>query len=146
MLCREVMKSDPITCRESDTIGWCAQLMRDFNTGFLPVIDRENRLVGVITDRDIVLRAVAEGRPGSADVGTIMTPEPIDCRADDPLRIAERRMANGQKSRIVVTDAERRCVGVISLSDIAQAESRRRAGEVLKEVTRREAGGSEWEI
>ncbi len=148
MLCRDTMKRNVITCSESDSVHWCAQLMRDWKIGFLPVLDRDKHVVGIVTDRDLAVRALAEGKPAFADCRSIMTRDPIVCRPDDDLRLAEEKMAAARKSRIVVVDEKGSCLGVISLSDIAQAENQRRAGEVLREVTRREASAprQDWSV
>ncbi len=139
MRCRDLMKREVARCTEDLTVEACARMMRDNNVGFLPVVDGERQVVGVITDRDLALRVVAEGRAPDTAVGQVMTRDVRICHPEDTLQDAERRMGALRKSRLVVADDEGRCVGVISLSDVAQADSRRRAGGVLKAVTRREA-------
>jgi CBS domain-containing protein len=139
MLCRDVMKADVYRCRERSTVRECALIMRDAAIGFVPVVDEHERAVGVVTDRDLVVRAVAENLPPDTPVERVMTRDVRHCRANDPLAVAERKMSNVQLSRLVVADDEGRCLGVISLSDLAQADSRRRAGMVLRAVTRRES-------
>jgi len=139
MRCRDVMKSDLARCTEPLSVQACAQMMRKGNIGFVPVVDADGRVVGVVTDRDLALRVLAEGLKPETPVGQVMTRDVRICRADDDLRAAEWKMASTRKSRLVVADEEGRCVGVISLSDIAQADSRSRSGGVLRAVTRREA-------
>ena len=142
MLCREVMKTDVARCLETLSVQACAEMMRDDNIGFLPVVDRDQQVVGVITDRDLAVRILARDLPADTAVGQIMTRDVRICRPDDELLTAERKMSSTRKSRLVVADDEGRCVGVISLSDIAQADSRSRAGGVLRAVVRREAPAS----
>jgi CBS domain-containing protein len=139
MLCREIMQTNVARCAETLSVKACARMMRDNNIGFLPVVDEKDQVTGVVTDRDLALRVLADGLPADTGVGTVMTRDVRICRADDELDIAEWKMAETRKSRLVVTDDSGRCVGVISLSDVAQADSRSRAGSVLRAVTRREA-------
>jgi len=139
MRCRDVMERVVSRCHESLTVQTCAQMMRDENIGFMPVLDLEKQVVGVVTDRDLALRVLAEDLPPTTPVGDVMTRDVRICRPDDDLRTAEAKMASTRKSRLVVADEQGRCVGVISLSDIAQADSRARAGGVLRAITRREA-------
>jgi IMP dehydrogenase len=115
--------------------------MLDRNIGFVPVVDTQGQVSGVVTDRDLALRVVAAKRPPGTPVSEIMTRDVRVCHPGDDLPTAERKMAAVRKSRLVVVDDHGRCVGVISLSDIAQADSRVHAGEVLYAVTRREAMG-----
>jgi CBS domain-containing protein len=118
----------------------CAQIMRDRNIGFLPVVDAEGLVCGLVTDRDLAVRVLAEGLHPRTKVTAVMTRDVRVCKAKDPLRAAERKMAAVKRSRLVVVDDRRRCVGVISLSDIAQADSRPFAGHVLYEITQRRTG------
>ena len=138
MLCRELMKKDVACCSEALTVEACARTMKDNNIGFLPVVDVDQRVVGVITDRDLAVRVLAEGLPRATPIGEVMTRDVRVCHPDDNLQEAEWKMSTTRKSRLLVTDDDGHCVGVISLSDIAQADTRR-AGGVLRAVTRREA-------
>jgi CBS domain-containing protein len=133
------MKKEVARCAEALTVESCARMMKDNNVGFLPVVDAEKRVVGVITDRDLAVRVLAEGLTPETPVGSVMTRDVRICHPDDKLQEAERRMSRARKSRLVVIDDDGHCVGVISLSDIAQADTRIRAGGVLRAVTRREA-------
>jgi CBS domain-containing protein len=139
MLVRNIMKKTVVTCREKDTLKHCADLMREWKIGMLPVVDAKQQLVGILTDRDLVVRGMAENRPFSTEAKTVMTKRLITCRLEDELWFAEERMATERKSRIVVVDESRHVVGVISLSDIPLAEEGARAGELLQQVARREA-------
>jgi CBS domain-containing protein len=138
MLCRDVMTTDVFTCHAGDGVAECARTMRDRNIGFLPVLDHHRRVVGVVTDRDLVLRALAEGREPDTPVSAVMTRDVVSCWPLDDLETAEACMAGGRKSRLVVVDEQGRCAGVISLSDIAQTEARARVGRILSAVTKRE--------
>jgi len=116
-----------------------ARKMRDLNLGFMPIVDDAQQLVGVLTDRDIVVRAVAEDRKARTAVEEVMTEEVITCDPEDDVERAEALMSVNQKSRLVCVDETGQVVGVISLSDIAQYEDETRAGEVMANVTQREA-------
>jgi CBS domain-containing protein len=137
MLCRDVMKKKVFVCREDDTVAQCARIMRDQNIGFVPVVDDGGLVSGVVTDRDLAVRVLADELPLEMPVGIVMTRDVRICRATDSLRVAERKMAEVKRSRLVVVDEARRCMGVISLSDVAQSDNRSHAGHVLYEVTQR---------
>src|SRR5688572_23915626 len=77
MNAREIMTPDPKSCRASDSIQEAARLMRDCDCGSVPVVDEEHRLVGVITDRDLAIRAIAEGKPVDTPVSELMTADPF---------------------------------------------------------------------
>ena len=99
--------------------------MREWKIGMLPVVDAKHQLVGIVTDRDLVVRGIAENRPLTAEAGDVMTKRLVTCRDGDELWFAEERMAAERKSRIVVVDDSRHVVGVISLSDIPMVGGRR---------------------
>jgi CBS domain-containing protein len=138
MLCREVMSKKVVVCQEGDTVADCARLMRAHNIGFVPVLDGGDQVNGIVTDRDLALRIVADERGANTPVSAIMTRDVRVCHPWDSLRTAERKMAEVRKSRLVVVDEDGHCAGVISLSDIAQTDTRALAGHVLYEITQRE--------
>jgi CBS domain-containing protein len=137
MLCREAMTSHVFSCCDGDPADTCAQLMRDRDVGFVPVLDAVERPVGIVTDRDLAMRVLAERRPGDTPLYVFMTRDVLTCRPEDDLRVAEATMTTARKSRLVVVDEAGRCVGVLSLSDVARAD-RSRAGAVLRGVSDRE--------
>jgi CBS domain-containing protein len=139
MRCEELMKRDVVSLSADDSAQEAARLMREENVGFLPICDADRKVVGTLTDRDIAIRLVAAGQPGSCAVREIMSGELVACRPEDDVREAERQMMAQHKSRIVCTDAQGRLAGVISLSDVAVTENRARAGQVLRSVAEREA-------
>ncbi len=140
MLCGDVMLSYVVKCRASDPVGAVARLMRDEKLGFVPVVDELDHPLGVITDRDLVVRALADELPPSTPVAMVMTETPLlTCYPDEDLREAEERMAEQKRSRALVIDRAGRCIGIISLSDIAQFEDPGDAGRLVREVTRRES-------
>jgi CBS domain-containing protein len=140
MICEEIMKRELQTTDEASSIQHAAEKMATANVGFLPVCDRNGQALGTITDRDITVRAVARGKaPGSTAVAEVMSREVISCRENDDLAVAEQRMVQHHKSRILVLDDSGRLKGVISLSDLAQRDPERRAAVVLRGVSAREA-------
>lgn len=124
-----------------EPIANAARLMRDGEVGFLPVAE-DGKLVGIITDRDMVIRALAHDRGPDTPVREAMSRELLlFCFDDDELDDAAAKMSDGQVRRLPVLNHEKRLIGVISLGDIAQAtdDDGTRAGETLSKVT--EAGG-----
>ena len=114
----EVMSSDVQTISPDATIEEAAQEMRDGDFGLLPVGDEE-QLLGVITDRDIAIRAVAEGRGPSTPVSEIMSEGVIWVHEDDSIEEAAEIMSDNQIRRLPVVNAEQRLVGIVSLEDFA---------------------------
>jgi CBS domain-containing protein len=140
MRCEEIMKRDVKTLSPGDTVQRAAVLMRESNTGFLPVCDQDKKVIGTLTDRDIAIRIVAENLPISSSITTAMTHDIISCRPEDDLHEAERLMVENRKSRLILVDEADKLAGVISLSDIVQLEEEGdRATDTLRGVSSREA-------
>jgi CBS domain-containing protein len=140
MKCAELMKSDVVCAHVDQTSYEASQEMARANVGFLPVCNEDGLLVGVVTDRDLVLRVIAAGKDArQVRVHVAASTDLITCAPDDDLAVAEAKMVDAHVSRIAVVDAASHCVGVISLSDIAQVERGAQASEVLKRVSAREA-------
>lgn len=138
MRCDELMTTGVEVLQLRDTTRDAARKMRDANVGFMPVIDDSEEVVGVLTDRDVVLRVVAEDLPLETRVEDVMTEEVISCAPGDDLERAEDLMRANQKGRLVVIDESGRLAGVISIADIAQYEDAHRAGDVVGDITERE--------
>jgi CBS domain-containing protein len=138
MIAEEVMHRSPKCLTDKDTVLAAATLMRDENIGFIPICDEAGHVVGTLTDRDIVVRLVAEDGASSVALGWLMSRDPIVCRPEDELSTVERLMQDKHKSRIVCVNADGRPAGVISLSDIARVEDAERAGRTLRAITERE--------
>jgi len=106
--------------------------------GCLPVCDDHGRPIGILTDRDIVVRACAEGRDGQTTrVEQIMTAQPVRCLADATIEHAEELMLRHRTRRILLTDSEDRLIGLISLADVAQHESPMKSARWLRELSAR---------
>ena len=143
MICGDLMKTDVVLCHENDPVRECARLMREHNVGFLPVVDAEDRVVGVVTDRDLATRIVADpSRDCDTPVHRAMSLDLVTCAIEDDLEDVRAMMAKRKKSRIIAVDGERRCIGIISLSDIGQTDRPERTGELLRAITRREVSAS----
>ena len=120
--CGEVMTREPACCEPGDSIQHAAQLMKTEDVGSLPIVESRTtlRLVGIITDRDIVVKTVAEGRPAqTASVRDAMTQNPVTVREDDDVNRALSAMADRKVRRIPVVDADGRLCGIIAQADIA---------------------------
>jgi len=138
MRCEDIMKRDVVCVSPDETVAIVARRMRDEGVGFVPVCDEDRSVLGTITDRDLVVRLLAENRPVSTRVYEVMTRDVVACSQTDKIRDASRKMADHQKSRILCLGERNELVGVISLSDLAQADDRV-AARTLQKVTAREA-------
>jgi CBS domain-containing protein len=133
----EVMTHGVESVSPAATLEQAAKKMRTRNVGFLPVIDGE-RVIGVVTDRDIVLRAVSEGmRPHMTTVREVMTAKPICCYDDQSITEVSLMMERNLVRRVVVVDRkEKALIGIITLSDIAaKLRDERLSGHVLNKVS-----------
>jgi CBS domain-containing protein len=134
MRAQELMTENPACVTPDDSVRRAARLMADNDCGALPVVEGRDssRVVGVITDRDIALRAVAQGKGPDALVRELMTPDPSCCSPGASLQDVERVMSDRQVRRVVIVDDAQCCVGIIAQADLARAADRGR------EVTERE--------
>ncbi len=140
MKCREIMTKDPVCCLPDDTVQKAAHLMMTEDVGAIPVIGDEEikTLLGVVTDRDLALRVVAEGLDvGSTMVKDVMTTGAISCAPDDELQKALDSMEEYQVRRIPVVDENKQVIGIIAQADIATrlAEPEKTA-EVVEEISK----------
>jgi CBS domain-containing protein len=119
--CREIMTRDPACCEPGFTVEQVAVLMRQHNVGSAPVVGSLalRDLVGIVTDRDLTIKVLAEGRdPRHATVGEVMTRQPITCHPDDQISSALATMARHQVRRLPVVE-QGRVIGIIAQADIA---------------------------
>ncbi len=120
---RDLMSRDVQTIEAADTLHHAAQRMRDLDVGPLPVLER-GQLVGMLTDRDIVVRVVAEGRdPRSVPVRDAMTADVFFCFEDESLEQAAQVMESRQIRRLVVLDRDRNIAGILALADLARGDA-----------------------
>lgn len=139
MRCDEVMATEVVAIGTQTTIEAAAETMRYHDVGFLAVCDESGVAIGALTDRDIVVKAVADRRDLLGPVSDIISRQVVSCAPHDELQEAERLMSEHQVSRILCVDNLGRPVGVISLSDIAEVESGVEASETLRAVSARES-------
>jgi CBS domain-containing protein len=133
---RSVMTANPATCTPDATLRQAAQMMKDHDCGQIPVVGQDRQPVGVITDRDIAVRAVAEGGDlASATVGEYMTSPvttvPDSCSLDDVAKVMEQ----GQIRRVVVVDGKGCVAGIVAQADIALAGHKDKTAEIVKQVS-----------
>jgi CBS domain-containing protein len=132
----ELMTQDVETVTPDTTLQDAARLMARIDAGVLPVVEN-GRLSGIVTDRDITIRAVAEGRDiAITSAGDIMSPEVKYVFDDEEVSEVAETMADLQVRRLPVLDRARRVVGIVSLGDLARDERPRRVGEALQGITR----------
>jgi CBS domain-containing protein len=132
----EVMSTDVRIARPDDTVQQAARLMREEDTGVLPVGEGD-RLVGLVTDRDVAVRLVAEGKdPAHTKVREVMTPEVRYVFDDEEIEHVADNMAEQQVRRLPVVNREKRLVGLVSLSDISGKGHHHLAGRTLAGITR----------
>jgi len=132
----DCMTRDVTIASPNDTIQQAAKQMAQIDAGILPVAEND-RLVGMITDRDITVRAVAEGKdPAQTRVRDVMTSEVRYVYDDDAIEDAAESMSELQVRRLPVINRNKRLVGIISLADIAREDEPRQAGEALHGIAR----------
>lgn len=133
---REVMTHNVQVIDPNSNLREAAQMMKDLNVGGLPVCDND-RLLGFVTDRDITVRAVAEGEdPSSCKVSDAMSKQLVWCFEDDNLERAASLMRERKVRRIAVLNRDKRLVGIVALGDIStRAEGRRVAGQALEGIS-----------
>jgi CBS domain-containing protein len=130
-----IMNRNIKTIEKDSSVWTAAKLMRDGDFGALPVVDG-TRVIGMITDRDITVRYVAQEMDIDSRVQEIMTPEAVTCFESDDINQVAFVMGDRQIRRIVVLDSERRISGIVSLADIAKhASTAQKAETVLSEIS-----------
>jgi CBS domain-containing protein len=136
MQVHEVMTREVEFVHPDSTLQEAASKMKARDIGPLPVCDK-GWVVGMLTDRDITVRATAQGKdPKAICVRDVMTPEVIACSEDQPLAEAARLMAERQVRRLLVLNRDKQLVGVVSLGDLAiQTGHQQLAGEILDQVS-----------
>jgi len=120
--CDEVMTKKPVCCLPDDTVVMVAKLMKRENIGSIPVVENQitQKLIGIVTDRDLALKIVAEEREAkSTKVEEVMTHKVVTCRAEDDLQKALDAMVEHQLRRIPVVDNDNKILGIIAQADVA---------------------------
>lgn len=125
MLIGSVMSPRVVTCRAGESLERAAQLMWENDIGFLPVVDREDRVIGVITDRDALMAVYTRGSALSGViVESAMAHEPVTCSIHDEAGKIEHLMAARQVRRLPVIDRSGKAIGIVTLADLARASLR----------------------
>jgi CBS domain-containing protein len=141
--CDEVMTKNPVCCRPDDMVVKVAQLMQRENIGSIPVIENEltQKLVGIVTDRDLALKIVAKGHDAkSTKVEAVMTRQVVTCRAGDDLQKALDAMAEHQLRRIPIVDTNDKIVGIIAQADVAtRVNQPEKTAAMVKEISQSNA-------
>jgi CBS domain-containing protein len=137
--CSDVMTPDPVTCEPGDPIARAAEIMKRENVGAVPVVESRasRRLVGIVTDRDIVMRVLAEGRAVEATlVRDAMTATPAYCREQEDVSHAVGYMAERQVRRMPIVDEDGRLRGIISQADVAtRVNQDKTTGEMVEAIS-----------
>lgn len=139
MQVKDIMTENPICCIPTTTLEEVARMMVENDCGAIPVVEDQEgwKPIGIITDRDITCRAVAEGRnPLELAAGDILSASPVTTVPETSLEECERLMEEHQLRRILVVDADGGCCGIVSLADIARNAPEVEIGEVVEEVSR----------
>ena len=137
--CVEVMTREPVSCEANDSIKHVSEVMKREDVGAVPVVDSKSarRLIGIITDRDIVVKVIAGGRDvTSATVRDGMTSNPVSVREGQDVSEALSQMAERQVRRMPVVDDEGRLVGIIAQADVATRVNKdKTTGELVEAIS-----------
>ena len=133
---REAMTSNPCSIDATQTVAYAARMMRDEDVGVAPIVEGD-KLVGVLTDRDVAVRVVAEGRdPESTTVAEVASKDVVTIDPQQDLDEALRLMAKHQVRRLPVVEEDGRLVGVLAQADVAREGDDTRTGQVVEEISR----------
>lgn len=131
---KEIMSTDVQYCTPLDNVYEVAVKMRDLNVGAIPIVE-EDKIIGMVTDRDIVIRGIAEKRSGSYKITNVMSDQIVQVSPDDTVKHAAQIMAKHQIRRLPVTE-NGRLVGIVSLGDLSvNNQSDEMAGDALNQIS-----------
>ena len=133
---RESMTANPCSIDTDKSVAYAAKMMRDEDVGIAPIVEGD-RLVGVLTDRDIAVRVVAEGRdPEQTKVTEVASRDVVTLDPQQDLDEALRLMARNQVRRLPVVEEDGRLVGVVAQADVAKQADEQQTGEVVEQISR----------
>lgn len=136
MKVKEIMTKKVVTAKKSDRISQVAKLMTDYDIGMVVIINDTRDILGVVTDRDIVVRGICKGISADEPVEKVMTNHCVSIRRDESAVKALEMMGEYQVRRIVVTNEENKLAGVISLGDFAMVKTTNKlVNEILYEIS-----------
>ncbi len=145
MQVREIMTENPACATPNMGLGEVARLMKDCDCGAIPVMEGQDsgKCIGIVTDRDIVMRCLADGKnPLECRVGDAMSSQVITVYADDRLEDAIRAMEENEIRRIVVVDENNQCIGMLSQADIALNAPATQTAELVRDVSEPSPGAA----
>lgn len=132
---KDVMTSNPCTIDAEKSIAYAAKMMRDEDVGLAPIVE-SSKLIGMLTDRDIAIRVVAEGRnPDQVTVGEVASKQVVTIDPQQDLDEALRIMAKHQVRRLPVVEEDGTLVGVVAQADIAREGDDKQTGELVQEIS-----------
>jgi CBS domain-containing protein len=140
------MTANPSCCVPGDSVAVAAQVMKRENVGPVMVVSdhTDKRLVGIVTDRDLAVKVVAEGRDAhSTRLDEVMSSNPVTCYENDDVSDAMRMMSDYQVRRIPIVDQEHRLVGVIAQADVARVRDEEEVGDMVEDISQ-PYGADEW--
>jgi CBS domain-containing protein len=145
MRVRDIMTPDPACATPESTAQEVAGLMRDHDAGSIPVVENQQnrRIVGTVTDRDLAIRGLAEGRGPETPVRQLMTEQPVTCIADDEIETVRQVMIREKVRRVPVVDQNGRVVGIVAQADLALedgAASDREVGRIVEAISEPDQG------
>jgi CBS domain-containing protein len=130
----EAMTAQVVTAKPTDSIQRVAKIMQEVDTGAVPIFD-DGKVVGLVTDRDIVLRVVALGGDLNGPISGAMSEQVHSCQEEDNVADAAAQMASHQLRRLIVTNDGGKLVGILSLGDIATDYGNKQVGHVLEDIS-----------
>jgi CBS domain-containing protein len=132
---KDVMTSDPCTIDADKSVAYAAKMMRDEDVGLAPIVEGD-KLIGMLTDRDIAIRVVAEGKdPDQVTVGEVASKQVVTVDPQQELHEALRIMAKHQVRRLPVVEEDGRLVGVVAQADVAREGDDKQTGELVQEIS-----------
>ena len=137
MKVKDCMCGDICVCTPDNSVCDCAKVMNDNHIGCVPVCDLDDKVVGLITDRDIVLRCIANGKdPKNTKISEVMTCNICCCKPEQDIEDAEKDMSQIQIRRVPVVDENSKIIGIISLGDLAKNKnvSKEEVGETVENI------------
>jgi CBS domain-containing protein len=133
---REAMTTNPCTIDADKPVAYAAKMMKQENVGIAPIVEGD-RLIGTLTDRDIAVRVVAEGKsPETTSVREVASSAPVTVDPEQDLDEALRLMATHQVRRLPVVEEDGRVVGVLAQADVAEETKAKKTGELVEEISR----------
>lgn len=139
MICSEIMTTDPECCVPTDPVMKAAQLMKSEDVGPIPIVEDKDgkKLAGIVTDRDLAIKVVAEARdPKTTSIEEVMTEAVITCKETDDVDKVLKLMEDHQVRRIPVVDKSDHLLGIIAQADVATRLGARTTGKFVEQVSR----------